>query len=56
MKTQIKQLLSGILVTSCFGLSCTSLTWAAEEYQWPPKDGEPIVTLLGPVYGIEYTV
>ena len=50
MKTQIKQLLYGILATSCFGLSCTSLTWAAEEYQWPPKDGEPIVTLLGPVY------
>ena len=50
MKTQIKQLLYGILATSCFSLSCTSLTWAAEEYQWPPKDGEPIVTLLGPVY------
>ena len=50
MKTQIKQLLYGILATSCFGLSCTSLTWAAEEYEWPPKDGEPIVTLLGPVY------
>ena len=50
MKTQIKQLLSGILATSCFGLSCTSLTWAAEEYEWPPKDGEPTVTLLGPVY------
>ena len=50
MKTQIKQLLYGILATSCFGLSCTSLTWAAEEYEWPPKDGEPTVTLLGPVY------
>ena len=50
METQIKQLLYGILAISCFGLSCTSLTWAAEEYQWPPKDGEPIVTLLGPVY------
>ena len=50
MKTQIKQLLYGILATSCFGLSCTSLTWAAEEYQWPLKDGEPTVTLLGPVY------
>ncbi len=50
MKTQIKQLLYGILATICFGLSCTSLTWAKEEYQWPPKDGEPIVTLLGPVY------
>jgi hypothetical protein len=50
MKTQIKQLLYGILATSCFGLSCTSLTWAAEEYHWPPEDGEPIVTLLGPVY------
>ena len=50
MKTQIKQLLYGILATSCFGLSCTSLTWAEEEYHWPPKDGEPMVTLLGPVY------
>ena len=50
MKTQIKQLLYGILATSCFGLSCTSLTLGPEEYQWPPKDGEPIVTLLGPVY------
>ena len=50
MKTQIKQLLYGILATSCFSLSCTSLTWAAEEYQWPPKDGEPMVTLVGPVY------
>jgi hypothetical protein len=50
MKTQIKQLLYGILATSCFGLSCTSSTWAAEEYHWPPKDGEPIVTLVGPVY------
>ena len=50
MKTQIKQLLYVILATSCFGLSYTSLTWAAEEYQWPPKDGEPMVTLLGPVY------
>ncbi len=50
MKTQIKQLLYGILATSCFSLSCTSLTWAAEEYEWPPKDGEPTVTLLGPVY------
>ena len=50
MKTQIKQLLYGILATSCFGLSCTSLTLGPEEYQWPPKDGEPMVTLLGPVY------
>jgi len=50
MKTQIKQLLYGILATSCFGLSCTSLTLGPEEYQWPPKDGEPIVTLVGPVY------
>ena len=50
MKTQIKQLLYGILATSCFSLSCTSLTWAAEEYEWPPKDGEPMVTLVGPVY------
>jgi hypothetical protein len=50
MKTQIKQLLYGILATSCFGLSCTSLTWAVEEYHWPPKDGEPMVTLVGPVY------
>ena len=50
MKTQIKQLLYRILATSCLFLSCTSLTWAAEEYQWPPKDDEPIVTLLGPVY------
>ncbi len=50
MKTQIKQLVYGILATSCFGLSCTSLTWAAGEYQWPPKDGEPVVTLVGPVY------
>ncbi|MDC0229936.1 hypothetical protein OAK48_03085 [Deltaproteobacteria bacterium] len=50
MKTQIKQLLYGILTTSCFGLSCTSLTYAAEEYHWPPEDGEPVVTLLGPVY------
>ena len=50
MKTQIKQLLSGILATSCFGLSCTSLTLGPEEYRWPLKDGEPIVTLLGPVY------
>ncbi len=50
MKTQIKQLLYGILATSCFGLSCTSLTLGPEEYQWPPKDGEPRVTLLGPVY------
>ena len=50
MKTQIKQLLYGILATSCFGLSCTSLTLGPEEYQWPPKEGQPIVTLLGPVY------
>ncbi len=50
LKTQIKQLLYRILATSCLFLSCTSLTWAAEEYQWPPKDGEPMVTLLGPVY------
>ena len=50
MKTQIKQLLYGILAISCFGLSCTYLTLGPEEYQWPPKDGEPIVTLLGPVY------
>lgn len=50
MKTQIKQLLYGILATSCFGLACTSCTLGPKEYQWPPKDGEPIVTLLGPVY------
>ena len=50
MKIQIKQLLYGILATSFFGLSCTSLTWAAEEYHWPPKGGEPVVTLVGPVY------
>ena len=50
MKTQIKQLLYGILATSCLFLSCTSLTWAAGEYQWPPKEGQPIVTLIGPVY------
>ncbi len=40
----------GILATSCLLLSCTSLTWAAGEYQWPPKEGQPIVTLIGPVY------
>ena len=50
MKTHIKQLFYGILVTTCFGLPCSSLTWAAEEYQWPPKDSDPMVTLLGPVY------
>ena len=50
MKTQIKQLVYGILATSCFGLSCTSLTWAAEEYQWPPRENTPVLTLLGPVY------
>ena len=50
MKTQIKQLLYGILATSCFSLSCTSLTLGPEEYRWPPKDSEPTVTLLGPVY------
>ncbi len=50
MKTQIKQLVYGILATSCFGLSCTSCTLGPKEYQWPPKDGEPMVTLLGPVY------
>ena len=50
MKTQFKLLLYGLLATSCFGLSCTSLTWAVEEYHWPPEDGEPIVTLVGPVY------
>ena len=50
MKTQIKQLLYGILATSCFGLSCTYLTLGPEEYRWPPKDGKPMVTLLGPVY------
>jgi alpha-tubulin suppressor-like RCC1 family protein len=50
MKTQIKQLLYGILATSCFGLSCTSCTLGPKEYHWPPKDGEPTVTLLGPVY------
>ena len=42
MKTQIKQLLYGILATSCFSLSCTSCTLGPKEYQWPPKDGEPI--------------
>ena len=47
MKTQIKQLLYGILAIS---LSCTSCTLGPKEYQWPPKDAEPIVTLLGPVY------
>jgi alpha-tubulin suppressor-like RCC1 family protein len=47
MKTQIKQLLYGILAT---GLACTSCTLGPKEYQWPPKDGEPILTLLGPVY------
>ncbi len=50
MKTLIKQLLYGILATSCLLLSCTSLTWAAGEYQWPPKDGDPMVTLVGPIY------
>ncbi len=50
MKTQIKQLVYGILATSCFGLSCTSCTLGPKEYQWPPKEGQPIVTLLGPVY------
>jgi len=50
MKIQIKKLLYGILATSCFGLFCTSLTYAEEEYHWPPEDGEPVVTLVGPVY------
>jgi len=50
MKTHLKQLLYGILTTSCFGLFCTSLTYAEEEYHWPPEDGDPVVTLLGPVY------
>ena len=50
MKTQIKQLLYGILATSCFGLSCTSCTLGPKEYHWPPKDSEPVVTLVGPVY------
>jgi len=31
-----------ILVVSC--------PLAAVEYQWPPRDGAPVVTLLGPVY------
>jgi len=50
MKTQIKQLLYGILVIFCLPVPCTSLTLAAEEFQWPPKDGEHIITLLGPIY------
>ena len=50
MKTHLKQLLYGILTISCFGLFCTSLTYAEEEYHWPPEDGDPVVTLLGPVY------
>jgi hypothetical protein len=36
MKTQIKQLLYGILVNFCLLVPCTSLTLAAEEFQWPP--------------------
>jgi len=50
MKTQIKRLLYGILVNFCLLVPCTSLTLAAEEFQWPPRDGEHNITLLGPIY------
>jgi len=50
MKTHMKQLLYGILVNFCLLVPCTSLTLVAEEFQWPPKDGEHIITLLGPIY------
>jgi hypothetical protein len=50
MKTQIKQLLYGILATSFLFLSCTSCTLGPKKYHWPPKKGKPMVTLLGPVY------
>ena len=46
----MKQLLYGILVNFCLLVPCTSLTLAAGEFQWPPKDGEHIITLLGPIY------
>ena len=50
MKTHLKQLLYGILVIICLIISCTSLTLATEEFQWPPRGGEHIITLLGPIY------
>ena len=50
MNTQIKQIFYGILAIHLFFHSCTFLTLGPKEYQWPPKDGKPFITLLGPVY------
>ena len=50
MKNLINQLLNVIISTGCICLYSVSMTWSAEDYLWPPQDGEQFITLVGPVY------
>ena len=38
------------MATNMFFLLNVSLVFGADKYNWPPIDGGPIVTLLGPIY------
>ncbi len=49
MKAQNMKI-SYMFLSVCLCLLFYAPVFGEEEYHWPPKDGEPIVTLLGPVY------
>ena len=42
--------ISYVLLSVCLFLFFNAPVFGKEEYHWPPKDGEHVITLLGPVY------
>ena len=49
MKAQNMKI-SYVLLSVCLFLFFNAPVFGKEEYHWPPKDGEHVITLLGPIY------
>ena len=49
MKAQNMKI-SYMFLSVCLCLLFNAPVFGKEEYHWPPKDGEHVITLLGPVY------
>ena len=49
MKAQNKKI-SFMFLSVCLCLLFNAPAFGKEEYHWPPKDGEHVITLLGPIY------
>ncbi len=49
MKAQNKKS-SFVFLSVCLCLLFNAPAFGKEEYHWPPKDGEHVITLLGPIY------